>query len=193
MKKVLLTAIAVLGFLISNAQERSKGDIELAPIIGYSSYFLNGDEVDGLKSISSVNFGVEADYFFNDRWSLRSGLHYQKMGGKDSFGKLEMNYVIVPINANWHFGSTRKWNLNFGASTGFLTSAELYNEDVKSEVNSFQMGISYGIGYKLEISDKFSILFDAQGFTGLSNYLKDSDYTRMNAGSNINIGGVFKL
>jgi long-subunit fatty acid transport protein len=193
MKKVLFTAIAVLGFTFANAQSRDKGAIELTPIIGYSSYFLNGDEVNGLSSLTSVNFGVDADYYFNDRWSLRSGLHSQTMGAKDSYSKLKLNYLNVPVNANWHFGSTRKWNLNFGVTPGFLTSAKIDGEDVKDQVSSFQMGISYGIGYKLEINENFSLLLDTQGFFGLSNIIKDGNVTRMNAGSGFNIGGVFKL
>jgi hypothetical protein len=192
MKKLLcIVAFATFGFV--NAQHRDAGQIEVAPYIGYMNSFLNGDEVDNLDSRAAVNFGVKADYYFNDRWSLRSGLSYDAMGASlQGLPDLKLDYIHVPINANWHFGSTRKWNLNFGVSPGFLASADLGGEDIKDDFKSFQLGISYGIGYKLEISDTFSILFDGQGLVGLSNILEDSDdFTRLNAGSSFNVGGVF--
>lgn len=195
MKKLVFTAaIAVLGFTSVNAQEREKGDIELAPYVQYTSSFFNGDNADSANSRSSASFGVKADYFFNDRWSLRSGINYDSMGAKDSFDEVELNYINIPLNANWHFGSTRKWNLNFGVTPGFLTKAEFNGVDIKEFQESFQLGVSYGIGYKLEVSNSFSILFDFQGLVGVTNINKTgSDVTTLNAGSGFGIGGVFKL
>lgn len=193
MKKLLLfTAVAVLGFTTMNAQQRERGQIELAPYVGYMTAFLNGDEVDNLDSRASVAFGVKADYYFNDRWSLRSGLNYDSMGAKFAGSELQLDYLNIPVNANWHFGSTRKWNLNFGVTPGFLVKADEDGDDVKEFVESFQLGISYGIGYKLEISESFSILFDGQGLVGITNIIKESDgFTQLNAGSSLNVGGVF--
>jgi len=193
MKKIILTVAAVFVLSFANAQQREKGAIELAPHIGYSSFFLNGDEVEDFSAIRSTNYGVHADYFFNNRWSLRSGLLFQTMGAKDFSGELKLNYISIPVNANWHFGSTRKWFLNFGPSASFLTKAELSGTDVKDDIESFQLGISYGIGYKLEISEKFSILIEGQNLFGFSNIRKNDNLTWMNAGGSLNIGGVFKL
>jgi type V secretory pathway adhesin AidA len=193
MKKILFAAVAVMALGVSNAQIRERGDIELAPHIGYSSFLLNGDQVEDLSAVTAVNYGVNADYFFNDRWSLRSGLLFQEMGGKDSFDELKLSYITIPLNANWHFGSTRKWFLNFGTSASFLTKAEFSGEDIKENIESLQLGIFYGIGYKLEITDKFSILIESQNLFGLSNIFKEGDITWTNSGGSINVGGVFKL
>ncbi|NHM04607.1 porin family protein [Flavobacterium celericrescens] len=194
MKKILLSAIALLAFGFAEAQNREKGAIELIPQIGYSSANYYGEEDFDSNTISGVTFGVGADYFFNDRWSLRSGLHYQKMGAKGTGGYEEkLNYLTLPVNANWHFGSTRKWNLNFGPSFSMLMSAENNFGDIKDEANSFQLGLAYGIGYKIEVNEKFSILIDMQGITGLTEVPKESDFTLKNAYSSINVGGVFKL
>lgn len=134
------------------------------------------------------------DYFFNDRWSLRSGLLYQTMGTQFFGYEEKLNYLTLPINANWHFGSTRKWNLNFGPSIGFLMSAENnQGQDLKDLVNSTQFGLSYGIGYKIEVNEKFSILVDFQGMTGLSEIDKEGVFNIKNAASSFNVGGVFKL
>lgn len=194
MKKIILSvAFVAIGFFTVNAQERDSGAIEVIPNIGYSSSFLNGDNVDDLDSRGAIQFGVIGDYYFNDRWSFRSGLSYLGMGASASgVPDLELDYINVPLNANWHFGSTRKWNLNFGVTPGFLTRAETGDVDLSDGIKSFQLAISYGIGYKIEISDSFSILIDGQGLFGVTNILEDSeDFTRLNAGSSLNVGGVF--
>lgn len=193
MKKVILSVIAIFAFSFVNAQSREKGAIELIPQIGYSSANYYGDNVNN-SSLTAVTLGVGADYFFNDRWSLRSGLHFQTMGSKlTSSYEEKLNYITLPVNANWHFGSTRKWNLNFGPSFGLLMSAKGGGEDIKDLANSFQFGLAYGIGYKIEVNEKFSILIDFQGMTGLSEVPKDSDFSLKNAYSAFNVGGVFKL
>ncbi len=193
MKKLSVLFIGLVLTSISiNAQERDSGTIELIPNIGFSNSFLNGDEVEELESRSALQFGVVGDYYFNDRWSIRSGLSYFSMGGAVPGSELQLDYLNVPINANWHFGSTRKWNLNFGVSPGFLVTADIDGEDVKEFYKSFQLAITYGIGYKIEISDRFSILIDGQGVFGVTNILEEvDDFTRLNAGSSINVGGVF--
>lgn len=192
MKKIIYLGIlfsSIYGF----SQLREKGTIELTPQVGYASANYYGDISPNNKPISSTTFGLGTDYFFNNRWSLRSGIFLQTMGTKSVYFQEKLNYVTIPVNANWHFGSTRKWNLNFGLNAGFLTSAKTNGTDIKNLVNSNQFGIGYGIGYKIEVSENFSILLDTQGMTGLSEVAKSSEYSLKNAFSTFNIGGVIKL
>jgi len=196
MKKILLiVTVGMFGIFNTNAQERSRGDIEATPYVQYSSSFFNGDNIDLYDPRTSVSLGVKGDYFFNDRWSLRSGINYDSMGTKasDFNSEVALDYIHIPLNANWHFGSTRKWNLNFGLTPGFLIKADQDGTDIKEFVESFQLGISYGIGYKLEISDNFSLLFDLQAIVGVTNLDKEDVSTNLNAGSGLGIGGVFSF
>lgn len=193
MKKIIYLSILLTGFY-GFSQNREKGTIELAPIIGYSSANYYGDKiVNNNSTLNSFDFGINSDYYFNDNWSLRSGLLLQTMGSR--YGQLEdkIKYLTIPVNANWHFGSTRKWNLNFGPSIGFLISAETNGEDVKEFVSTTQIGFNLGIGYKIEVTEKFGILFDIQGLSGLTEILKDSNVSIKNSYTVLNIGGVFKL
>jgi long-subunit fatty acid transport protein len=181
-------------FGLANAQSRENGAIELIPQIGYAGSNYYGTDIGiGNEPLSSIAFGVGADYYFNDRWSVRSGLLFQTMGSDVLKVIEELKYITIPVNANWHFGSTRKWNLNFGPSIGFLTSAEYGGVDVKKGANSTQIGFNVGIGYKIEISEKLSILIDYQSLSGLNNVAKDADLKFKNNYSSFNIGGVFKL
>lgn len=192
MKKLLFIAFAATSMSIF-AQAREKGTIELTPHIGYATSFWTGDNANSDDSRNSLRIGASGDYFFNDRWSLRSGVIYNSMGADDSFDEIVLNYINIPVNANWHFGSTRKWNLNFGLTAGFLASAELDGNDVKDFIENFQLGISYGIGYKLEITENFSLLFDLQALVGLTDISVETAFTNQNVGSSLNIGAVFKL
>lgn len=193
MKKVICLGLLLSGFL-GFSQLREKGAIELTPLIGYGSANYYGEKNLSNDPISSVNLGVNGDYFFNDRWSLRSGLLFQTMGSEVIDGYEEkLNYLTIPVNANWHFGSTRKWNLNFGPSAGFLLSAKGDGEDIKEFVNTFQLGLNVGIGYKIEISEKFSILIDYQALVGMTDVPKDSDFTLKNNYGAFNVGGVIKI
>ena len=196
MKKILLTVVIVLTATIAQAQMREKGSFEYINQIGYSSanYNCEGVNLDN-KPVNAVSYGLGGDYYYNNRWSLRSGLLFQTMGTKSGLGifKDELQYLTIPVNANWHFGSTRKWNLNFGPSIGFLTSANTNGIDIRELVNSTQIGFNYGIGYKIEVSNKISILIDYQAMTGLTDVAKDSDFKIKNVYSSFNAGCVFKL
>lgn len=192
MKKIIYLSI-LFSSIYGYSQIREKGTIELTPQVGYASANYYGDATINNKPISSATFGLGSDYFFNNRWSLRSGVFLQTMGTKSAYFQEKLNYVTIPVNANWHFGSTRKWNLNFGVNAGFLTSAKTNGTDIKNLVNSNQFGIGYGIGYKIEVSENFSILLDTQGMTGLSEVAKSSAYSIKNAFSTFNVGGVIKL
>ena len=201
MKKTLLTLVTLITIGLTNAQVKEKGVIEITPKIGISS-FSEFNEDDNTNSNSGVELGATVDYYFNHRWSLRSGLIANKMGGKYDFEgesfEDKLNYVTIPINANWHFGSTRKWNLNFGLSPSFLSSAKVkvngYTENLPDDiVESFQLGLTFGIGYKIEVTERFGILIDAQLFSGLTNINKASSEKILNTGNSFNVGGVFQL
>jgi len=200
MKNVLFSLVALVSFGLANAQIKEKGTIEITPKIGTSSFTEYDEDGNSTKFNSGVELGATVDYYFNDRWSLRSGLIFDKMGGKYDVGdpylwEDKLNYMTVPINANWHFGSTRKWNLNFGLSPSFLLSAKINDEEIPSNtIKSFQLGLSFGIGYKIEVTKRFGILVDAQWFNGLTNINNMPESGEItNGGYSFNLGGVIQL
>lgn len=197
MKKIICFVILFTGFC-AFGQIREKGSIELAPFLGVGiANYYSGDAGSGNESITSVNFGATGDYYFNSRWSLRSALMYQTMGTKFADTEDRLNYITVPVNANWHFGSTRKWHLNFGPSFSFLTKAEATvggrTFDVKDEIESFQIGLSYGLGYKFQINEKFGLAISYNENLGLSNVSKSNDFSFRNSHSAFNLSAVFLL
>ncbi|ESU26532.1 hypothetical protein FLJC2902T_25030 [Flavobacterium limnosediminis JC2902] len=206
MKKIFCLGLLLIG-LFGFSQQREKGTIEVTPIIGYAASNYYASENQNGDFVYSVNFGVNGDYYFHNRWSLRSGLLLQTMGseyiipgdilngpGLSSLHVEEkLTYMTIPVNANWHFGSTRKWNLNFGPSLGFLMSAKANSEDIKQYMNTFQLGLNYGIGYKIEVTEKIGILIDYQGMTGLTEVPKEGDVKLKNVYGTFNLGCVIQL
>ena len=73
MKKILLSVVVVFVATFANAQLREKGTIELIPQIGYASSNYYGEDEMNNSYLSSVAFGVGADYFVTESCSLRSG------------------------------------------------------------------------------------------------------------------------
>lgn len=197
MKKLFLF-ISILCFSFISAQS-DKGDFTLAPQLGVnlSTYYSDAD----FNMRTSFAAGVIGEYYFNDRWSLRSGFLYDPMGAEDAGNNIDkLNYLTIPINANWHFGSGRNWYLNFGLGLSFLLNAEGEladgsTLDIKDSVPNTDIGLILGIGYKFDISDNFQLSIDYQGFGGFTELddVGNLPFDIRNTRSAFNIGGVFKL
>lgn len=202
--KYLICFGLLMNSLLCNCQTREKGNIELTPIIGYSASYQLDSFLFGSSSVSGIQLGIYGNYFFNNRWSLRSGLLYQKMGTNNvDFSILtneyseRTNYVTVPLSVNYHFGTERNWYLNYGLAVGFLTNAEAdYNNgngfvDINNLANSTQFGINGGIGYKFKVSPKFLMVVEKSNLIGLTDSTEQRD--GKNFYMSFNIGAVFKI
>jgi hypothetical protein len=123
MKKIFSIFLSVTSFLCFS-QSRDKGTIELSPVIGYSQSMIF---IFTSEPVGGINIGSNVDYYFNENWSLRSGLFYQTMGSNevnflifsDKYSE-KLKYLSVPLVINWHFGSNKNWNLNYGVGGGCL-------------------------------------------------------------------------
>jgi hypothetical protein len=146
--KIFYIAVLLLTSINLYSQIREKGTFEIMPKIGksVSNYYVSGNSS---SPLSSINFGIIGDFYLNGRWSLNSGLLYQKMGGKTNLEEYDIDYLNIPVNANWHFGSTRKWNLNFGFAKSFKIGGKNPNI-LNSEIKNSQIGITLGILCKFQ-------------------------------------------
>jgi len=184
--------IMLLTGWLGHSQARDRGTFEVIPIIGFTSSNIYGTYGESTSNRYDYQAGVMGDYYFNDRWSIRSGLAYYSMGTQGAIFQTKLDYLNIPVNANWHFGSTRKWNLNFGLTPGFLLAAERQGEDLGDMFHSFHLASCLGIGYKLEITKNFSLLFDYQSLIGLTKIDKEPEYSGIrNSSSSFNLGAVF--
>ncbi len=205
MKKLFITLLTIGSCLTAFSQE--KGSFEFGGIIGFNAATVQSGTNTNSDYRGGFNVGVSGDYFFSDRWSIKAKLTYDQKGwnkgfitnldnGKSAQTDYKLDYVTIPVMANWHFGKTRNWYLNFGPYAGILLSAKetAYNMDLKDLVKSTDIGLALGIGVKIPVADRIKILIELDGQSGVTDIFKDNQGTSiMNSRSSLNTGLVFEL
>lgn len=210
MKKIFTTLLIIAG-IYTTASAQMHRNVELGLDIGYNSSYViaSGSNVNS-PAIGGYNVGVYVDAPFARDWSIKIKMIADQKGWGDGFltdnsgnevdhVNFRLSYLTVPVMANWHFGRTHNWYLDFGPYIGFLEQAKANdvngqnNINVKEAFNSTDGGIAFGLGVKFPISEKakFFIEYDAQ--VGLGNVFNDSgDGSNVqNARSSFNIGVAF--
>lgn len=200
MKKCLFAGIFILLSCTTLFAQHNKGDITIAPQVGLnlSTYFSSDVSYDARTSAAG---GIATDFYFNDSWSLHTGLFYNTMGAEDSFGYTDkLDYISLPVHANWHFSRNRNWYLNFGPTFSYLISGnsetnEGIEMDIKDAVSSFDVGLGVGIGHIFQINDQMQLFIDYQGYGGFLDVAEDNvlPYSIRNSSSSFNVGLVLDL
>jgi len=204
MKKIICAAL--LAFCFSTvAIAQNKGAVEFGVNIGYNSSSVSSSE-ESSDSGSGINVAVAADYYFSKTWSIKGKLIYDQKGWDNGFIEnlntgiayetdYNLNYLTIPVMANWHFGNTKNWYLNFGPYMGFLMNAEetRFSLDVKEAFNTTDFGLAYGIGVKIPVSDKLKISLEYEGQSGMKNIFKESNEDVFNSRWGLNVGVNFLM
>lgn len=203
MKNTLFAIIALLGFSISTSAQK-KGNVEFGLNVGYNSSRVS-DDYESSQSASGVNFAGSMEYYFSRSWGIKGKLIYDQKGWdngtfEDAFGTyvtdFNLNYLTVPVMANWHFGNDKNWYLEFGPYVGFLLNAEetRYGTDVTDGFNKNDFGLALGIGVKIPLNDKLKLFFEFDGQGGFNDIFKNNDYSAVtNSRTSLNVGLNFLL
>ena len=204
MKKLFITLLSIGSFFTAFSQE--KGSFEFGIAGGYNGATAQSGSNTNSSYLNAFNAGVSGDYFFSDRWSVKAKLTYDQKGWADGYITVDgsqpvatdykLNYLTIPVMANWHFGKTRNWYLNFGPYAGILLSAKetALNMDLKDFIQSSDFGLALGIGVKIPVANRIKILFELDGQSGFTDLFKDNQGTSVrNIRSSINTGLVFAL
>lgn len=203
MKKIYLIIAAFA--LTATVKAQSKGNIEFGFNTGYSMSTISDDD-DFAETNQTFNVGASADFYFSDRWSIKVKAIYDRKGWDKDFlydtngnairTDINLDYLTIPVMANWHFGSKRNWYLNFGPYLGFLMSAKetTLDTDIKDAFNTTDAGLALGIGVKIPLSSKLKLFFEYDGQYGFSEVFKDNDNDRVTGSRDaFNIGLNFLL
>jgi len=214
MKKILIT-LSILFGAVAAGRAQTAGNFELGVNTGLNIGYVSMSG-SGFTSnpVLGFNLGVSGDYYFSDSWSIKAKAIYDQKGWGNGYLdetingntttydglNYKLNYVTVPVMANWHFGRTRNWYLNFGPYAGFLLNASVSSNpsqnggDVKSYFNSTDFGLALGIGVKFPLSDKVKLFIEDDGQAGVTNIFKSTDGSSLqSARSSLNIGFNFSL
>ncbi len=207
MKKTLLIFILTVAYSVTTkAQE--KGLIELGLGTGVNFSTVSADNGQGsTESLTSFNITASGEYYFSDRWGIKSKLIYDNKGWSDGFiideqgndftTDFELTYITIPVMANWHFSSKRNWYLHFGPYLGILVGAtdSVLGRDLKEAFNTTDLGLAYGIGYKFAVQDNLKLYIEFDGQSGISDIFENNlgNESLRNARSSLNIGALFNL
>lgn len=183
MKKIILSAVAVLAFGFTNAQ-----DVKFGLKTGLNISNVTGD-LEGTSSKTGLFFGGLAEIKISDKFSFQPELLFSSVGAKvvdsdiaynyKSEDKYILSYLNVPLMAKFYVAD--KFSLEAGPQLGFLLSAkskysinddgykESGTEDLKDEVSSFDFGFNFGTSY--DFTDNISA--GVRYSVGLSNVFKD--------------------
>lgn len=213
--KIISFTLLVTFFLSSSTYAQTKGVVDYGAHIGYNSSTVSNSS-DSATRGTGINVGLVIDYYFSNSWSIKGKLIYDQKGWDKGFiefydlnefdpnlpggsgpykTNFELNYLTIPVMANWHFGRTKNWYLNFGPYVGFLMSAKetAFGTDVKDGFNATDFGLALGIGVKIPVSDKLKIFIEYDEQTGISNVFKESDESITNSRSALNVGVNFLI
>jgi hypothetical protein len=193
------TTLLVALIISTAAFSQTKGTNEFGVNIGYNASTVVSSN-DNADYKSGFNFGVSLDHYFSESWSIKGKLVYDQKGwangyidnGNDTyFTDYKLDYLTIPVMANWHFGRTKNWYLNFGPYVGILLNAKtsVGGLDVKDFFNTTDVGLDAGIGIKFPVSNKAKFFIELNGQGGVTDIGKGNTGDALrNSVSNINIG-----
>lgn len=171
MKKVILSAIAVMAFGMANAQDVKFG---LKGGLNVSNFSGDTEGID-FKSRFGFNVGGFVEIKFSEKFALQPEVLYSTQGAKvdnfnldvDGIGTVNADvafnlaYINVPVM--FKYFAAEKFSLEAGPQIGFLVSAETKTKvdgygsskvDIKDNFESIDFGLNLGAGY--DFTENFS-------------------------------------
>ena len=174
------------------------------------------------KSIAGYNFGLNADLYFSEdeRYSLLTGLLITNIGGEISYNpnsdfqfggttlpssssiRYRLRYVEIPLAIKlrtdqfkrmryWgEFGLTGMVNID---SKGDSNNGVLKKENIRDEINLFNLAMNVGLGFDFDLGGSNSIttgLIFQNGLTDVTTNNAFSDKTIVNS-LKLKIGLIF--
>jgi hypothetical protein len=198
MKKIFLLFLTVF---TASAFSQGKGNVEFGFNIGLNFSNITQSNYTYPYAIG-FNAGASMEYYFSKEWGIKGKLIYDQLGWNDDLiydttsdsyirTNFRLNYLTIPVMANYHFGDKKEIYFNFGPYVGILLNAHetRFDTDAKAFFNDTDFGLMIGVGYTTLISDKmkFFVSFDVYG--GIIDIVKyNENPTVLNICANFNVG-----
>lgn len=174
MKKIILSAIAVMAFGFANAQ-----DIKFGVKGGLSNTNFGGD-VEGTDAKTSFYIGGLVDFSVSEKFHIQPELLYSNEGADDDLG---VSYLRLPVMAKYYVAEG--FSLQAGPELAFKIGTE--EDEVDEAIKSLDFGLGFGAGYELTNG----LFFDARYNLGLANISEFDGGEIKNTGFQIGLGYRF--
>lgn len=187
MKKIILSAIAVMAFGFANAQQTKfgvKAGVQFANLTG---------DIEENSSKVGFQVGGFAEIKLSEKFAVQPELLYSTQGTKVDFGsedlKYNLDYLNIPVMAKYYVAE--KFSLEAGPQIGFLLSAkakvEDEKEDIKDGLKSIDFGLNFGAGYDFTENLSAGVRYNL----GLSNINDEGDGEIKNSVFSLAVGYKF--
>ena len=202
MKKLLATFGLVLSAALMHAQK-----IE----IGFGAGYTRSELKNSIHEGSGFNAGVSAEYYFHKNiFGVKAKLAYSQKGIDEmtTFREIDeasgysfievhsdfsLDYLVLPVTFEWHFGKKVQCNLGAGGYLGYLIHTQYNKKDFTiRDPEKFDTGIVVHLGAKIPVGAKTKIGLEYEGQKGfLSIY--DSGSSGQNKSDSINFCIYYSL
>lgn len=197
MKKILLSAVALMAFGFANAQDSegttgfAKGDVFVSGSLGFTN------TKEGEAKSTNINFSPMAAYFITENIALGGQLIVGS--GKTEVGPAESKNNSLGINAigRYYFTPAKSFSLFGQGQVGYLNTKEEPAAGGEFKTNTFNIGVGLGMSYF--VSSNFAI----EAGLGLLSYKSEKpdvdgaeskNTFDLNLDlSNVNVGVVYKF
>ncbi|PZX92907.1 PorT family protein [Flavobacterium aquariorum] len=174
MKKILLSAIAVLAFGFTNAQ-----GVKFGVKAALNVATLTGD-VEDASSLVGFQVGGFAEIKVSEKFAVQPELMFSTQGASFDGFDSKLNYLNIPVMAKFYVA--KSFSLEAGPQIGFLLSAKEDGEDFKDFASSTDFGLNLGAGYdfteNLSAGLRYNIgLSNVSDFPGDSSSIKNGVFS----------------
>lgn len=205
-KIFILLALAgfVLTFNKAHAQASEDKVWSAGPELGvnYSSYGRDAD----VKYSSGMQGGAFVTYSIRNTHAVTGKLLLSQRGAITNGVRQTLNYLEIPVLGRVFFntGGVLRPNIFAGPTFGFLAGANNKSDiapseggsDPRAEFNTFDFGVTAGLGFNYEIAHETRVLMDARYLYGFSDITKGPSNVNNNVfgftfGLSLGIGNNF--
>ena len=156
MKKLPVILFAIICLTLTGSLFAQK-TFSLGPRIGLNMSSLVGDDTDTDAQLGLV-LGLSTTYSINEKTGLGVDLLYSREGAESKVGEINthLDYVRIPVTFQYFFGG---WEDDFrpklyaGIVPGILVKAEVEEQDIKDQMNSFDVAGTVGLGFNYRLGN----------------------------------------
>ena len=154
MKKVLLSAVALLAFGFANAQEETKGNGGFSKgDVFVSGAFSIGSEKTGDDKSSGFEIEPKVGYFVTENIAIGGKLGFASYKAEDTFGDTD-DLSALTVGAFGRYYMTPASQFSLFGQLGFDYSSI---DDKLADVQENEIGLNLGLGLSYFVSNNWSI------------------------------------
>lgn len=196
MKKLSLALVIIINLCLAGVTANAQSKFSLGPNAGFGHSWVSN--YNDAKFKLATHAGLSLVYSATEHFGVGLDGKYSYEGVKrpGSNNSLDLNYFRFPLKAIYFFnnyGDNLRPKIYVGPSFGFLSSAKLGTANVKKSFNSFDVGVTAGVGLNYRLSKNTWFNADFNYLHGLSHVAKSSVEKTKNRNLGLNAGVNFGL